>query len=127
MTQVDLYLYSQCSSCRNAVSVLAERGASVAKRDLFKERLSPAEIVALFDRIGKTPHEMLSSRSRPYQQLGLAQRTLTDGAIVELMAEHPALIRRPIVVAGGQGHVGFNRAAIERLVDTANHGGNGDA
>lgn len=127
MTPTELYLYAHCSSCQNAEKLLEKHGIAATKRDLFKDRLTAGELGALFERIGKPACEMLSTRSRPYQQFGLAQRTLTDQEIVRLMAEYPALVRRPIVVAGEQGHVGFNRAAIERLVATARNGRDGDA
>src|SRR5262249_47789495 len=115
MADIELYHYARCSSCRDAETVLAERGAALVKRDLFEERLSVDEIAVLFARIGRTAQEMLAIRSRPYQQLGLGGLALSDGEIVELMAEYPALVRRPIVVAGRRGQVGFSRAAIERL------------
>ena len=116
MVEAELYLYAGCSSCRNAEAMLDERGVRVTKREFFKDRMSAAEIAALFARIGRTPAEMLSTRSRPYRALGLAERTLSDDEIVGLMAEHPALIRRPIVVVGDRGFAGFNRGAIERLL-----------
>jgi arsenate reductase (glutaredoxin) len=116
MVDAELYLYAGCSSCRNAEALLNDRGVTVKKREFFKDRMSAAEIAALFGRIGTTPKEMVATRSRPNRALGLAERTLTDDELVELMAEHPALIRRPIVVVGNRGLAGFNRAAIERLL-----------
>src|SRR5262245_40478374 len=100
MTEIELHLSARDSSCRNAEALLAARGVRLAKRDLFQERLSAGEIADLFARIGRSPHEMLATRSRPYRQLGLATKSLSDGEIVELMSEYPALVRRPIVVAG---------------------------
>ena len=99
----------------------------VKTREFFEERLSADEIAELLARIGRTPTEMLATRSRPYHALGLAQRTLSDDEVVGLMAEYPALLRRPIVVAGDRGHVGFNRVAIERFVAELRKGENGHA
>jgi arsenate reductase-like glutaredoxin family protein len=94
-------------------------------REFFEERLSVEEIAAVLIRLGKTPKEMLATRSQPYHALGLAQRTLRDDELVGLMAEYPALLRRPIIVAGDRGHVGFNRVAIERFVAELGEGDNG--
>lgn len=127
MVEAELYLYAGCSSCRNAESLLKEHGAQVTRREFFKDRFSPAEITALFARIGTTPQAMLSTRSRPYQELGLAGRELSDDEIVRLMSEHPALIRRPIVVVEGQKLVGFNRGAMERLLAEKEQEGHGHA
>jgi Spx/MgsR family transcriptional regulator len=122
MVQAELYAYDGCSSCRNAEALLRDRGATVNKREFFKDRMSAGEISALFARIGMTPKEMLATRSRPYRELGLAERSLTDDEIVELMAEHPALIRRPVLVVGDRGLAGFNRGSIEQLLTGAEKG-----
>ena len=127
MIEAELYLYAGCTSCRNAESVLKANGAQVARREFFKDPLSPAEITALFARVRTTPRAMLSTRSRPYQELGLAGRELSDNEIVQLMSEHPALIRRPIVVVGDQALVGFNRGSMERLLVEKEQEGNGHA
>lgn len=116
MPDAELYSYDGCSSCRNAEALLNQRGAKLTKREFFKDRMSAAEIAALFARIGMTASSMLATRSRPFRELGLAKRPLSDDEIVDLMAEHPALIRRPIVVVGNRGLAGFNRGAIERLL-----------
>lgn len=126
MVEAELYLYAGCTSCRNAEALLNKGGVRFKKREFFKDRMSAAEIAALFRRIGATPKEMLATRSRPYQALGLAERTLSDDEIVGLMVDHPALIRRPIVVVGDCGQAGFNRVAIERLLAGTEEGENCD-
>lgn len=116
MADVEIYLYSNCSSCKNAEKALNDAGVSLQRRDFFKQRMSGDEIAALFARANVSPSEMLSKRSRPYSELGLADQTLSDDEIVALMAEHPALIRRPLIVKDGKAVVGFNRTAIAELI-----------
>ena len=116
MPKVEFFGYSSCSSCRNAEAMLARRGIEIDKRDLFQLPLSSSEIHALFERTGLTPTTVLSRRSRPYAALGLSERSLTDGEIILLMSEYPALIRRPIIVHGEEAVVGYIPAAIEALV-----------
>ena len=82
------------------------------------------EISSLLARIGKRPKAMLATRSRPYQELGLARRLPADDELVGLMAEYLALLRRPIIVAGHRGYVGFNRAGIERFAAELREGDN---
>lgn len=116
MAGVELYLYSRCSSCRDADALVRQAGVNARRRDLFKDRLSADEIRSLFARIGRPAAELLSKRSRPYAELGLAGRSLDDEEIIELMAQYPALIRRPIIVKDGRSVIGFNRREIEELI-----------
>ena len=117
MPKVEFYGYSSCSSCRNAETLLTRLGVEFVRRDLFREQLAASELIELFARTGLTPMAVISKRSRPYAALHLAERTLADAEIIRLMSENPALIRRPIVVRGGAAVVGYNPAAIERLVE----------
>jgi regulatory protein spx len=124
---VEYYGYDNCTSCKNAEGMLKEAGVPFAKREIFKRRLDADEIRALFNRIGISPGEMLSTRSRPYKELNLAERELSDDEIVSLMAEYPALIRRPVIVAGDEFQVGFNRGKLGSLIERSIEGGDANA
>ena len=115
MSRIRAYLYSNCSSCKNAEQLLSDAGVKYDRRDIFKERMTTAEFDALFGDTGRTPTELLSRRSIPYRQLGLAERALSDTELIELMSEHPGLLRRPIIVAPDEVQIGFNRAALGSL------------
>jgi Spx/MgsR family transcriptional regulator len=115
MAQTRIYLYGNCSSCKNAEQVLKETGVEYDRRDVFKDRLSAAEVNELLREIGKRPEEVLSRRSIPYRALGLGDRAVTDDELAELMSEHPGLLRRPIIIAPGEVQIGFNRTALESL------------
>jgi arsenate reductase len=46
----------------------------------------------------------------------LANRELDDEELLALMVEHPALIRRPLVVRDRRAVIGFNQQALSELV-----------
>jgi regulatory protein spx len=115
MSQVRLYLYSKCSSCKNAERLLADHDVDLQVRDFFRDRFSASELRDLFAEIGNSPGDMLSRRSTPYRQLRLAELNPDDADLLELMAGHPALIRRPIIVAPDGAQVGFNRKELEKV------------
>jgi Spx/MgsR family transcriptional regulator len=113
--EVEFYFYASCTSCRKADAFLRSEGIPAIRRDIFKQRLNAKEIRALFERAGITVSEALSTRSRPYQDLDLADKNLSDDQIIELMADHPALLRRPILVSKAGVLIGFNQGAYEAL------------
>jgi arsenate reductase len=117
MSEVKIYLYARCTSCRKAEGLLDELGVNAERRDYFKQRFNREGIVGLLDRIGKRPGDILSTRSTPYRTLDLASKELTDGELIDLMIEHPQLLRRPLIVRGSEATVGFNRDAIVSLVE----------
>lgn len=115
MSQAQVYLYANCSSCKNAEQVLKAAGIDYSARDLFQERLSVDELRTLFNEIGKQPSELVSRRSIPYRSLKLADRETSDEELLALMAEHPGLLRRPIIITPHGVQIGFNRTALESL------------
>jgi Spx/MgsR family transcriptional regulator len=119
MSEVKIYLYSSCTSCRKAEELLSELGVNADRRDYFKRRFSRDELIGLLGTIGKRPGDVLSTRSTPYRTLDLASKELSDDELIDLMVEHPQLLRRPLVVRGGASTVGFNRDAITTLVEGA--------
>jgi arsenate reductase len=116
VAEVDLYYYRSCTSCRNAEALLNELGVDVRKHEYFKHRLTAAELTAVLNRIGKTPFDVLSTRSTPYKELDLANKSLSNEELVGLMIEHPQLLKRPITILGDQAVVGYNKGAIAALV-----------
>src|SRR5215203_2448473 len=85
---MEIFTYANCTSCRNAEALATKHGIETTKRDIFKERLSVEELNALFTRIGTSPRQMIATRSRPYRDLGLADKNLSDAEILVLMAEY---------------------------------------
>ena len=116
MTDLEIYLYSSCTSCRNAEALLRERGVTAKRRDYFKERFSKSELADVLERAGVTPGQVLSTRSTPYRELNLAERSISDDELLDLMVIHPQLLKRPLIVKNGHSTLGFNRSAIEALI-----------
>ncbi len=116
MSSVEIYLYSNCSSCKKAESALKDANVQFDRRDIFKEKLSAAEISDVLTRIGSSAFDVLSTRSTPYRELDLANRTVSETELIELMSEHPGLLKRPIIIAGEKHLVGFNKNAVDELI-----------
>lgn len=109
-------LYNSCTSCRKTEDVLKESGAEYEKREFFKQRLTRDELVSLLGSVGLTATDVLSTRSRPYKEMGLAGKDLSDDELLDLMVDEPRLLRRPIVVRDGDAVVGHNEAALRALI-----------
>lgn len=109
-------LYNSCTSCRKTEAVLKESGVEFEKREYFKDRLTRGELKSLLDSVNLTASDVLSTRSRPYREMGLAGKDVTDDELLDLMIEEPRLLRRPIVVRDGEAVVGHNEAKLRELI-----------
>ena len=68
-------------------------------------------------RAGLTPTEVLSTRSRAYKSLGLAERSLSDDELLDLMVAEPTLLRRPLIISDAGAAIGFDRKRLQALIE----------
>lgn len=84
------------------------------ERDYAREPLGAAELKALF--AGRDPRDFLNPKSPAYKAMGLKDKKLTAAEALALMAREPNLIKRPLVVAGGEIVAGFDRERLRTLL-----------
>lgn len=83
-------------------------------RSLDAEPLSEAELDEL---IGKRDYpEFLNARNELYREKNMKERPPTRAEAIKLMAKNPNLIRRPIVIRGGELVLGFDEEAYGKLL-----------
>ena len=91
-----------------------ELGVELDERDYAKEPLSTSELKALF--AGRDPRDFLNPKSPAFKAMRLKDRKLTAAEALALMAREPNLIKRPLVVAGGEVVAGFDRDRLRALL-----------
>lgn len=77
---------------------------------LVAERLDADELRALAGRLVGDPVDALIRRDKQYERLGLKADGLDSDAVVEILAEHPALLQRPILDDGQAAMIGRPRS-----------------
>lgn len=87
----------KCATSRFVLHALRDAGADVTVRDYQAQPPTADELRAALVRLGMTPRGLLRRRNTPHDALGLGDPSLTDDALIAAMAEHPALIERPVV------------------------------
>ncbi len=78
---------------------MTERGVEFETVNYIKDPLSADELKDLLHRAGLKPQDVLRTKEPAYREL-IADKNLTDTKLLKVMAAHPELIQRPIVVRG---------------------------
>ena len=111
---ITVYEKRTCTTCRRLAELLAERGVAFDRVEFHVEGLPEPTLRRLLAKAGVGPRDVLRARESLVAELGLgpggAQEAIGDDALIALMAEHPQLVRRPIVEAG-------DRAVLARPVE----------
>jgi arsenate reductase len=96
--------------------LLKENEVPFEYREYRRDPLSVREIRDLLAMLDAAPRELLRTRDRAFKELGLTGGE-EDDRLIELMAEHPTLLQRPIGVHRGRAVVGRPPARLLELLD----------
>jgi arsenate reductase-like glutaredoxin family protein len=92
---------------------LLAQGAQLYEHNLDRDRLTAEQLDAL---IGNRNYlDFLNTRNELYRQRKMKQHPPSRLDALNLMAQHPNLIRRPIVIRGGQMILGYDEEALRKL------------
>ena len=108
---VELWGLRACDACRRALRELRAAGVAAELRDVRAEGMPEAlraRAVAAFG------DGLVNRRSATWRGLDGRARAMPPGAVV---AAHPAVMKRPLVVAGEALHLGWDEEA-RRAVPT---------
>ena len=67
-------------------------------------------------KLGISPRDLLRKGEQVYRDLKLKERDLSDDELINIMAENPDLIQRPIVVRGDKAVLGRPPENVQELL-----------
>jgi len=82
--------------------------------DYHVDPLPREKIAELVRKTGEPASALFRTREPVYSELGLADRDVGDEEAIDLMAEHPALMQRPVVERGDRALLA---RPVERVLD----------
>ncbi|MCW1382540.1 arsenate reductase (glutaredoxin) [Novosphingobium sp. KCTC 2891] len=94
-----IYHNPECGTSRNALAMIRNAGIEPHVVEYLKTPPSRAMLETLIARAGIGARALLREKGTPYAELGLADETLDDAALIDAMMAHPILINRPLVVS----------------------------
>jgi arsenate reductase len=110
MPDLTVYEKPTCTTCRNLVALLEERGIDFERVNYHIDPLPEDKLRELVAKTGGSPADVLRRKEPIFKELGLDKREASDDELFRLMAEHPQLLERPVVERG-------DRAVLARPVE----------
>ena len=110
-----LYGLKNCDTCRKALKALENAGVDVRFRDVRSDGVPDEVMTRAWTRFGAN---LLNTRSTTWRGLDEAERAR---APLDLLADHPALMKRPLIEtglngAGGDLYLGWDKAVQAALL-----------
>ncbi|WEV40407.1 transcriptional regulator SpxA [Lactobacillus sp. ESL0681] len=113
---VNLYISPSCTSCRKAKAWLRKHDIPFKERNIFSEPLTKDELIQILRMTENGTEEIISTRSRAFQQLKVNLDDLSIDQLLDLVEKNPSLLRRPIIMDDRRLQVGYNEDEIRRFL-----------
>ncbi len=112
-----MYEYAKCSTCRKAQKYLDAKGVDytlVPIRETPPTRAELKKMLAITGDIKK----LFNTSGQDYRALGIKDKLseMSEAQALDLLASNGNLIKRPFMINGKSGAVGFNQEEWARLV-----------
>jgi arsenate reductase len=114
--KLTVYQKPTCSKCRSTLRLLKERGVEFEAVNYYETPITEADLRVLLKKLGLTAREILRKDEPVAKQLNIGKKDFSDDELIALMAKHPDLIQRPIVVRGDQAVLGRPPESVEKLL-----------
>ena len=114
--KLTVYQKPTCTKCRTTLRLLQERGAEFEAINYFETRLTEADLRSLLKKLGLSAGQILREDEPVAKELGIGKKDFSDDELIALMAKHPDLIQRSIVVRGDQAVLGRPPENVEKLL-----------
>ena len=106
MSNFTIYHNPRCSKSRQTLEILNKHNAKV---DIVLYLVNPPSakvIKSLLDKLGLLSRDIIRKGEDEYKDLNLKDTNLTEKELINLMAENPKLIERPIVTKEDKAIIG---------------------
>ncbi|OUS35244.1 arsenate reductase (glutaredoxin) [Rhodobacterales bacterium 56_14_T64] len=105
----------RCSKSRGGLALLQEHDVTIEIRLYLQDPPSLAEIKQAQAALGVSAIHMMRAKDQLFKDLRLS-KDASDAELREAMAAHPALIERPIAIAGDRAVIGRPTEKIEMVL-----------
>ncbi|MBT8152880.1 arsenate reductase (glutaredoxin) [Epibacterium ulvae] len=105
----------RCSKSRAGLAFFEARGVAVDTRLYQKDAPSLAELKQVHQLLGVPALQIMRSKDAAFKELGLT-KDMGDDRLLAAMAEHPALIERPIAFTETVARIGRPTEALADLL-----------
>ena len=98
MAKIVVWHNPRCRKSRAGVKYLEEKGLDFEIVDYIKNGVDAQELARIIRLSGRPVSEFIRTNEKEYRELGLKGKDLTPEEFAQIVAEHPKLLQRPIVV-----------------------------
>lgn len=119
---IRVYEYSNCSTCRKALSYLDDKGVKYTKLPIVETPPTEAELQKMLSLLkvdGGSFKNLFNTSGLVYREMKIGDRIkagMTEDEALKLLAKNGKLIKRPFLLTNKGGTVGFKPEVWKKLI-----------
>jgi polyphosphate kinase len=110
-----IYYNPRCARCREALKYLEAKNYELEIRKYITEGLTEKEVIELLEKTGKHPLELVRTQDKIFREK-YKGKTLSPEQWAKALADHPAMMQRPLVVNGNQAVLAIPPENVESIM-----------
>ncbi|RIK13560.1 MAG: arsenate reductase [Acidobacteria bacterium] len=116
MPELTIYHNPRCSTSRHAVGAVAVTGGEADVVQYLRTPLDREQLLELLGKLEDPPADLVRKDAH-FAELGLsATDYTTPEQVADLLAEHPRLMQRPVLVRGDRAIIGRPKSRADEFV-----------
>ena len=116
MSDVTVLHNPKCSTSRAAIESIEGAGVSAEVHQYLKQPLDEAELRELIGKLEDEPSDLVR-RDKLFTELGLTDADVqTPEQVADVLAEHPRLMQRPVLVRGDRAIIGRPKDRVPQFL-----------
>jgi arsenate reductase (glutaredoxin) len=97
----------RCTKSRETLKLLQDRGVALPVVEYLQQPLNKSQLREVCKLLGRKPLEIVRTKEALFAELGLSKDSgYSDEQWLDVLAQHPKLMERPIVVYRGKAALG---------------------
>ena len=113
---ITLFLSPSCTSCRKARAWLTKHEVPFQEHNIITSPLSREELMSILSFTENGTEDIISTRSKVFQKLDIDVDEMSISELIQLIADKPSLLRRPILLDKKRMQIGFNEDEIRAFL-----------
>jgi len=112
---IKLYFYNKCGTSRKAKKYFDEQGINYEIIPIVEEPPTKQELKEMIKKSGLEVKKFFNTSGQSYRELGMKDKikTLSEEALIDILASDGKIIKRPIITDGEKVTVGWNDQIAE--------------
>tara|TARA_Y100000817_G_scaffold273317_1_gene233004 strand:+ start:528 stop:881 length:354 start_codon:yes stop_codon:yes gene_type:complete len=115
---VKVYQYKRCSTCVKAVKFLEKKGVKFKSLDITETPPSKSELKTMLKNYEGNIKKLFNTSGVQYRELKIKDKLpkMTDEQCIDMLSSNGKLVKRPFLLSGKEGLVGFKEDEWKSLL-----------